>query len=1854
MLLGREQERLAIENALVGTRSGGSTVIALVGEPGIGKTALLDHAAERAAGTTGMRLLRARGIESEAHVPFGSLLELLRPALILLEKVPEPQAVALGGALALRPAPAQERFAIGAATLSLLAAYAEQGPVAVLIDDAQWLDESSAQALLFAFRRLVADPIAVFLAVREGAPSLIDGSDLPTLHLGGLSSDEAAALLRGLPAETALRLHGATAGNPLAMLELAPDFRDLALAPEGAPVLVSTRISRAFLQRAGSLDEAARRALVLAATSDSGDLPTLERAAARLGIDLEALAVAESAGLVTLHAGAVEFRHPLARSAIYADAPAGQRRDAHRALAAALPDRDVDRRAWHLAAAVIGTDDSASAALEQAGARSRDRSAYATAAAAFERAGQLAADPERRGRLLWEAGDAAWLAGLPERAVTLLDQARTATGDPGRLAEIDQLAGLIATSRGPVMRGHAILTAAAGRADPERAVAMLAEAAFACFLAGNPAEMLRVAERARALLPRGAPVRARFLAAIAVGMARIIGGDAAAGAEAVHEAVTLAESSPDLREDLRLMPWLTLGPLFLRQTGAGRWMLEHALRTARDRAAVGALPLVLILIARDQSATDRWAVAGATYREAIDLARESGQQTALAFGLAGLAWLQARRGRELDCRADAAEALRLSDELGTRLCEVWATAALGELELSLGDAARAAECFERQQQLLLDLGITDADLSPAAELVDAYARLGRDDDARQAADRFLAVARAKGQPWSLARALRGQGTLAAGSGFAALFEQALSQHEQTPDAFETARTRLAYGERLRRARDRILAREQLRAAADAFEDLDARPWADRARAELAATGETLRRRDSSTLEELTPQELQIALLLTAGKTTRETAAALFLSPKTVEYHLRHVYQKLGIHSREELAQALAQSSPGAAGRAGPRLPVRLLAAPGRREQPTHPGAGRGDPVDLERAGVDALPDRLLGGAEQRQQVAVVGPGQEAAPVRRQPADHDAGAGAVPAMLHRIGLDGGPAVGLPGLRDRGPAVDFGLQVAAVVRAPGGGCGGVDADGVLAHDAAVGADESVAAGVCAGPLGDLGDRVHGVVVAGAAEERQPAGDGKPAGIVGPQAEAVAEVEHRGGEAAVQVDGGQVVGVDAGHLQGMAGGQHRGRAGRQVGAVEQVAFGQVGVAAQEDPPVGRDAQPPRGGGRGQQGGGTLVDLLPGDDVPRVGVGDRAVRLARGHQFGGAAHDRRRSVRVARRNLGERGEQRAHRRRVLVAGLVEPGPARVLDQRVLARRAGQAVCSLVRGEQAVQAVTPVLKAAAGPLAEIGPVVGRGVPLRGGNGLRSEDQRHLAAAGGDGRGQLVDQVLRRLAAGDLQDRAGRSGTDPARDRPGVVVGPAERRPGGRVGDLELADARDRVDRRGQGGRVRPRVGERGPRGVGGQVNRRAAPVPGLVQALGHLAGADQHGRARVHPDIFPPRRRGFQDGSCRCAPSEGRTSGGDARSAAARPARLRGPVPGHDRTSRARRPDYPCPDQRPDYPRGSTSRLPCAISRVEAFMATTATSMMRQTMDGQAAALAAIAEDPAPIPAVADRLRGRRVLVIGTGTSWHAANQAAALLRAAGLDVAAEQSVDAATDGPLPGAGGVLLALTHTGAKRYTAQAVARARAQGADVIQISGTAVTDADLHTVERERSSAYTASHLGALMRVAQLAQALGADLPGLAAVPAAVDRVHRDANDGQPLAPPPGRLIEYIGGGINQWTAAEGALKIREAAYVASEGLGVEQFLHGPSVALGRQDRLVSLDGGGAWSERIAEVTLAAEESGTPVTRITHRELGELLSIFPLTVAVQRIALEAAEILGTNPDSFGRDVPGRDAWKRVEL
>lgn len=314
--------------------------------------------------------------------------------------------------------------------------------------------------------------------------------------------------------------------------------------------------------------------------------------------------------------------------------------------------------------------------------------------------------------------------------------------------------------------------------------------------------------------------------------------------------------------------------------------------------------------------------------------------------------------------------------------------------------------------------------------------------------------------------------------------------------------------------------------------------------------------------------------------------------------------------------------------------------------------------------------------------------------------------------------------------------------------------------------------------------------------------------------------------------------------------------------------------------------------------------------------------------------------------------------------------------------------------------------------------------------------------------------------------------------------------------------------------------------------------------------------------------------------------------------------------------------------------------------------SAMERAMESQAGELRRMESDVSVVIRVAKRLVDRRrVILIGTGTSWHAAAQGALLLRQAHIDAWAVSSIDFVFDGPVVARGDVVIAMTHTGAKKFTAAALAQARDCGAETLVISGIGIAGADIETVARERSAAYTVSHLGALFRLAQLATAAGANLGDLSAVP---DSVEESLLSGDLGIDPPRRLLQFIGGGINQWTAAEGALKVRETAYVASEGLGVEQFLHGPSVALRDSDTLICLDGGGPWVDRLSQVAIAAERSGVKVTTLRASGLSELLSIFPLTVMVQRIALESAVSLGTNPDSFGRDVVGREPWSDIAL
>jgi len=906
VLLGRDAEREQIGRLLATARLGVSGTLVVTGEPGVGKSALLDDALS---GQDEMRVLRATGLEAERHLPFAGLLQLLRPALDGLDELPPPQAAALSAALAVSEpgGGSGDRFAIGAAVLSLWCRYAEEGPVAVVIDDLHALDLPSAEAIVFAARRLAADPVAVLAAARSPeADRLVAG--LPVLRLAGLDDDAATALVAraagGAMArqrlEPLLRLAG---GNPLALLELAGDDLDaLAIDPAELPVRVPEAVTAAFARRLDRLDEGCRTALLVAAVA-AGDLPVIAQACAALGADADALARAEDDGLVSVRAGRVSYRHPLLRAAAYSHAPARDRRAAHRAVADALPEADADRRAWHLAESVWQPDAAVSDLLAQAADRAAARTAYSVASGAYERSARLCPDLGGRTDRLLAAAETAWSAGLTERTLGLLDShAREGPAEEGQVRAL-ALRGAVAARTGRLQDARELLLAAAGLAtNPDEETVILADAVNVNFYLAGASVASRLADRLAELAPSVRGARARALGLIATGMARILAGQTG-GADDLRAAVPLLESTPELYRDPHRLSFVMQVPLFLRDATRARGLRE-LVDAVRGLAGVGALPAVLSLVARDQSTTSAWAEAEANYAEAIRLAEETGQTTDRLMSVAGLCWLESRQGREDGCRAHADEVLSAPTTTHLHMAEAWVRYARGDLELSLGDPARAVAEL-RELEALLDVHeLADVDLRPGPELVDALIRVGKQEEAESAAAAYLRAAQAKGQPWALARAARAEGLVAHGPADRA-FAAAIEAHAATVDRFETARTMLAYGARLRREARRVDARVQLRSALDDFEDLGAARWAELTASELNATGETVRRRDADPLTALTPQELQVCLLLVEGRTTREAAAALFLSPKTVEYHLRKVYTKLGIRSRRELAEALS-------------------------------------------------------------------------------------------------------------------------------------------------------------------------------------------------------------------------------------------------------------------------------------------------------------------------------------------------------------------------------------------------------------------------------------------------------------------------------------------------------------------------------------------------------------------------------------------------------------------------------------------------------------------------------------------------------------------------------------------------------------------------------------------------------------------------------------------------------------------------------------------------------------------------------------------------------------------------------------
>ena len=921
MLLGRQRELRAIDEGLAAARLGKSSRLVIRGEPGIGKTALLEYAAQQAGS---MRLLAARGVEFEADVPFAGLSELLQPALGLLDRLPSFHATALRSSLGLGPRIAADRLIVDAAVLGLISLYAEESPLLITVDDAQWLDRASAEAIGFAARRLVADPVLVLIAVREGEDSPLLAAGLPDLMLGGLDQEAAAELLESsgggqVSAEVTRRLVAATGGNPLALLELGPEAQRVTSAPhENLPV--ATSVERAYLRRAAGLSDSARNVLLLVAASGSSDMGLVRRAAAALGVGELAIEEAEAAAsLVSQRAGRIEFVHPLARASIYHSASPAERRAAHRALGRAMTGADdADRRAWHLAAAATDHDSEAADALEAAARRAHESSGYAAASAAWLESARLTADDATRAARFFQAADNAWLGGRAEDAEESLKAARKLARE-GLQVEIDTLGGHIAMRRGSVLQGYATLVAAAEAVEPRdrlKAIRILADAAISTFGAGRPEEMLAAARRALELLRPDDPPDAGVFAHVSYGALAILAGHGDDGPRHLHESVPLFRQLPQDSSDPLVLLCAGVTGLFLREAEAGRELLERALVQAREHAPTGALPSVLFTLARDAFATDRWALARALYEDAMRVARETSQLTWLAGDVAGVAWLDALEGRADDCRTHAAEALELAESLGMGLYKAWSMIAIGMLELGLGHPDEALRQLAACDAFLQEISISDPDLSPAPDIVDALARLGRVPEAREVARRYSAAAAAKGQPFALARAARAEALLAPEADFVARFESALRHHESTPDTFERARTQLYFGERLRRVRKRVEARKQLRAALKAFDQLGAAPWADRAMSELQASGETARVRDESFRQQLTPQELQVALTLAEGTTTREAAARLYLSPKTVEYHLRHVYDKLEIRSREELQAALmSHARPGSARKA---------------------------------------------------------------------------------------------------------------------------------------------------------------------------------------------------------------------------------------------------------------------------------------------------------------------------------------------------------------------------------------------------------------------------------------------------------------------------------------------------------------------------------------------------------------------------------------------------------------------------------------------------------------------------------------------------------------------------------------------------------------------------------------------------------------------------------------------------------------------------------------------------------------------------------------------------------------------------
>lgn len=924
MLYGRDAETAALEELLAGARAGCSGVLVLRGDAGIGKTALLEQTVAAAGDLT---VVRGSGVEFEAELPYAGLQLLLRRAMGSLAALPVPQQRALRAAFGLEADTASEPMFVGLAVLSLLSDHAGEGPLLCVVDDAQWLDRASTDALVFAARRLDAEGVAMVFAARDGEGSFASPG-LPELRLGPLTQDAARALLAdrgGAPADgVRTQVLSEARGNPLALLELP-------LGPSAGPhgaggptaagggLPLTTRLQMAFHGRVSHLPPGTQTLLLIAAADHTGDPDILVRAAQRLGVGVEDLPPAEDAGLVHVDdEDMLRFRHPLVRAAIHQRAALPDRLAAHRALAeAADPVRDPDHRAWHLAAAATGPDEAVATALQHTAGRARERSGHAAASAAYERAARLSTDPAARVERLLLAAESASEAGEIPRARAFADQAtRAAEAEAGpdagptaplppsgvrsRALYVRALAdfweGDFAAAHQLLLRGAESVSAA----DPEAAARMLVQATHTAWYLGDE-EVAGTLERLAALeLPPRAAIRP-----VAEFLVRALGpGSAGTEPPAVGEAAAAARTARGGRVDPRDLVMLCGVGLALGQDAAAYDLATALAAESRESGGVGRLTTLMFFRAEAELFDGRLDDAFATASEGLRISRDTGQRPWVSQLSSALAHVAAVRGDEGGCRRLVDEALVGASGATMAPGAPWAYWSQGLLELGLGRTQFALDRLSllTEPTVLHHISATRS----VPDLVEAAVRLGVPERADEPVARFEAWAARSGQGWARALVARCRALRAQDADAEAYFTEALAQHDPHRRALESARTALLYGEWLRRARRKSEARGQLRTALDTFERLGARPWADRARNELGASGASVtvgQNAARSVADEagLTPQESQIVRLAARGLSNRDIAAQLFLSPRTVGYHLYKAYPKLGVASRGELA-----------------------------------------------------------------------------------------------------------------------------------------------------------------------------------------------------------------------------------------------------------------------------------------------------------------------------------------------------------------------------------------------------------------------------------------------------------------------------------------------------------------------------------------------------------------------------------------------------------------------------------------------------------------------------------------------------------------------------------------------------------------------------------------------------------------------------------------------------------------------------------------------------------------------------------------------------------------------------------------